>query len=135
MGSLSRNKGRAGEQECARLLRDNLGIDVTRNWAEQAAHGGCDLVGINGWAIEVKRAKSYDNKWWLQTVEQANAVSANPALLYRLDRRQWTAELRGGDVISELADETDTITMSLNAFCTIVRERTSDENMNYGGTD
>lgn len=28
MGALSRNKGRAGEQEVARLIRDHLNLDV-----------------------------------------------------------------------------------------------------------
>jgi hypothetical protein len=57
----SRAKGRAGEQEVATILRDELGMEVHRNWAQQAAIGGCDLIGIPGWGIEVKRIKKLQN--------------------------------------------------------------------------
>jgi len=50
-----RKKGKAGELEIARLLRDHLGADITRNLL-QARQGGADLLGVPGWAIEVKRA-------------------------------------------------------------------------------
>ena len=55
----SRTKGRAGEQEVARILRDELGLEIHRNWAAQAHHGGCDLITVPdiGWGIEIKRVK------------------------------------------------------------------------------
>lgn len=119
----SRTKGRAGEQEIARILRDTLNLEITRNWAEQAHHGGADILGVPGWCIEVKRAKRYLGDWWRQTEEQADSILAKPALLYRLDRKQWVAEVRGKDVISELEDEDFRVSMPLHAWITIVRER------------
>lgn len=55
MGTMQRRKGKAGELELARLLREHLGADVTRN-LEQSRRGGADLLGLPGWAVEVKRA-------------------------------------------------------------------------------
>ena len=87
----SRNKGRSGEQEIARTLRDELGLEVTRNWQQQAAQGGVDIIGVPGWAIEVKRAKQWSNEWWTQTAAQAARTGDDPVLLYRLDYKTWRA--------------------------------------------
>jgi len=123
MGGMQRRKGRAGENECRNLLMRELGdlLEITRNWQEQAAHGGVDLVGIPGFAHEVKRATRYEGGWFSQAVEQAQ--DNVPVLLYRLDRQGWKCEMRGRDLIEELKCENENITMSLMAFCTIVRER------------
>ena len=118
---MQRRKGRAGENECRRLLESELGLPILRNWQEQAAHGGVDLIGIPGFALEVKRAKRYSNQWFEQAKQQAKEDA--PVLLYRLDRQDWMCEMRGQDVIDELKTEDEKITMTLTAFCTIVRER------------
>ena len=77
MGSLSRNKGRSGEQEIVRILKDELGlgIAVTRNYAQQAHTGGVDVLGVPGWAIEVKRAKQFSEGWWPQSKPRVSAIS------------------------------------------------------------
>ena len=70
----SRTKGRAAEQEVAGILRDELGLEIHRNWQQQAAQGGCDLITVPdiGWGIEIKRAKEVRlSEWWQQTAEQA----------------------------------------------------------------
>ena len=118
----SRRKGRSGEQEIVRILKDELGLEITRNWAEQAHHGGVDILGLPGYAVEVKRAKEYSNRWFEQALSQANDTI--PVLLYRLDRSQWKCEMRGCDLIKELKFEIEEqVTLSIQAFCTIVRER------------
>jgi len=98
----SRRKGRAGEQELARLLRDELGAAITRNWQQQAAVGGQDLLGLDGYAVEVKRYATATfadlERWWLQTVAEAGR-GALPVLAYRADRRPWRF------VLPESADE------------------------------
>ncbi len=70
MGAMQRRKGKAGELELARLLREHLGADVARN-LEQTRQGGADLLGIDG------------------TCTQAEATGQRPALFYRLDRQPW----------------------------------------------
>ena len=118
----SRIKGRAGEQEVARILRDELGLEVHRNWQQQSAQGGCALVGVPGWGIEIKRAKEARlNDWWTQTAEQAARDKVRPVLIYRLDRQSWMATMSLRDLRPDLADPHQ-VTMFLLSWCTIVRE-------------
>jgi len=89
MGAMQTSKGKEGERELARLLREHLGATVVRNLA-QARQGGADLLGIDGWAVEVKRAaRARLSEWWLQTCAQADMTGLRPALFYRLDRHPW----------------------------------------------
>ncbi len=114
-------KGKTGEREIARILRGELGVSIHRNWMMQAAEGGCDLVGIDGWGIEVKRAKSYKHDWMKQARRQAKEAGNKPVLLYRIDRRKWMAEMNASDVIKELEYEDFTVTMPLMAWICMVR--------------
>jgi hypothetical protein len=71
MSASGRRKGRAAEQELVRELRDLLGEQVHRN-LDQARVGGCDILGLPGWAPECKRQEALAlPAWWLQTVQQA----------------------------------------------------------------
>tara|TARA_R110002020_G_C15961682_1_gene746633 strand:- start:10 stop:423 length:414 start_codon:yes stop_codon:yes gene_type:complete len=120
----SRSKGRSGEQEVARILRDELNITVTRNWAAQAHHGGCDLITEPdiGWGIEIKRAKEARfGEWWIQTANQAGVDKVRPVLIYRLDRQSWMAMLSLYDLRPDLSDHHQ-LTMNLLSWCNLVRE-------------
>lgn len=89
MSASQRRKGKAGELELARLLRELLGVELTRNLM-QSREGGGDLLGLSGWAIEVKRAaRARLADWWEQTCQQAETAGCRPALAYRLDRQPW----------------------------------------------
>ncbi len=129
MGSLSRTKGRSGEQQVARLLREGLKIDVTRNWMAQSAEGGGDLTGVDGWAIEVKRAKKYSRAWWAQAARQAVTASAKPVLIYRLDGYgrglaediKWQVELLAGHCIPKLEHSGCRVTMPLQGWMDLIR--------------
>ena len=124
----SRAKGRAGEQEVATILRDELGMEVHRNWAQQAAIGGCDLIGVPGWGIEVKRIKKLQNGdlrlFWQQAAEQAKKAKVRPVLLYREDRQSWKARMSLYDLRPDLGDHHQ-VTMELLSWCTVVREEFS----------
>jgi len=118
----SRKKGQVGEREVAQILRDELGLEIRRNWAEQSHHGGVDLVGIPGWALEVKRARvARLNDWWIQTTVQAAQAKARPALIYRLDRQDWKVMVSLYDVQPILEDHCP-ITMGLFSWVGLVRE-------------
>lgn len=137
MGARSRNKGANGERELARLLSDELGMEVTRNLL-QSREGGHDLDGVPGWCLEVKRrakaAEGDKRQWWEQaraaSVEMLirNGGSANPAVLYREDRREWRA-LVGLPTIAYPSERGAPVPpyelvadVSLAAFCFLVRE-------------
>lgn len=91
MGIASRNKGKRGEREVARLLSDLLGVDARRLVRQHA--GDSDVVGVDGWVIEVKRCERATpadiSRWWDQAVAQAQADNGLPALFYRQNRRDW----------------------------------------------
>ena len=122
---MQRRKGATGERELAHQLREWLGCAVTRN-LEQARSGGCDLLGIPGWAIECKRAaRPRLSDWWRQCCEQAQSTEARPALCYRLDRQPWRVMLALRDVADGFhqAPLSQTVETSLEVFAALVRER------------
>ncbi len=118
----SRTKGRAGEQEVARILREELRLDIRRNWeAQSAVSGQFDLIGVPGWAIEVKRAKVLRLKeWWQQAALQACGAKMRPVLIFRQDRCPWSAMLSIVDLRPDLGDHRQ-CTMSLESWCKLVR--------------
>jgi hypothetical protein len=84
----SRRKGQSGEREVVHILEDQLGIKTTRN-LDQWRDGGADLVGLEPWVVEIKRAKAPNLKsWWEQAVRQAEGKGI-PCLWYRIDRHYW----------------------------------------------
>ncbi len=103
MGAYSRNKGAGGERELARLLADELGTEITRNLV-QAREGGADLIGVEGWAVECKRAARVTpgllRAWWAQAEQQADRVASRPALAFRGDREPWRIAVRLWDLLA-----------------------------------
>ena len=120
----SRAKGKTGELEIVKLLCDELGVDATRNWREQAAVGGSDILGVPGWAIEVKRQKKFDASWWQQTAEQAARADLDPVLLYRLDRKPWMARCCICSIVTGYGHFQ--IEMGIMDWITIAREHMDD---------
>ena len=97
----SKAKGKRGELEVVQLIKEHTGIEAHRNWLEQSAQGGVDIVGVPGWAIEVKRQKKWLGKWWTQAAQQAKDGN-KPVLLYKLDRKPWRAQVCSCALGSEL---------------------------------
>lgn len=122
----SRNKGAAGEREVAKIIDDLLGVKVERN-LDQWRAGGYDLVGLAGWAIEVKRAKKpLLNQWWAQTVEQAKINELKPVLFYRLDNQKWRVVVPMNLISRGITETTDLdycAELSPEGFATLYRER------------
>ncbi|CAG0976345.1 hypothetical protein GEOBC_01559 [Geobacteraceae bacterium] len=124
MTAMQRRKGKVGELELVRLLRELLGANVARN-LEQSRQGGADLLGLPGWAVEVKRAaRPRLSEWWLQACTQAEVTGLRPALCYRLDRQPWRVVVALRHVATgfdhapmDLRIETD-----LDCFAALVRE-------------
>jgi len=121
----SRNKGASAERECAKIIEDLLGIKCRRNLSQYQA-GGYDLEGLDGWAIEVKRAKKpLLNQWWQQTCEQAAKNQLKPVLWYRLDNQKWRVVVPAGVLNPDFHQGTEleyTCEMSPDCFAMIWRE-------------
>lgn len=121
MSAAQRNKGAAGERELFKLLGDELGIVVARNYAARW-EGGCDSLTVPGWAIECKRCGALSiASWWSQATRQADG--RKPALFYRQSRRPWRAVLD----LHHIAPQTFTAPGSLCEValadaCQVIRE-------------
>lgn len=93
MAGMSRNKGKVGERELARLLSALTGYTVARRVRNLA--GEDDLQGLPGWSIECKRYATATPAlvagWWAQAQRQAQAVGQEPVLFYRADKGAWRA--------------------------------------------
>ena len=121
----SRNKGRAAETELIgelkKLLPDDMTRDLERN-LEQTRGGGHDILGLKGWAPEVKRYAAVlpadMESFWTQATTQARNDRSRPALFFREDRRDWRVVLRASDIAGgEHDDSYDmTVQMSMTLF-------------------
>lgn len=125
----SRAKGAAGEREFIKELSLHLGDQVMKRNLEQTRVGGHDIVGLDGWAIEVKRYKAIKEgdiaNFWEQAVEQAQRIGAKPVLAYREDFRSWRVRvpiwvLTGEEVSWTGVDWTAEV--GIEAFAMLVRE-------------
>ena len=95
MSKFSREKGKRGEREVARIIQDVVNDVFGENAPRiqrntlQSDKGGFDLVGLEDFAIEVKRHEKLNVKaWWKQTVRQAGKDKI-PVLFYRQNNTPW----------------------------------------------
>ena len=87
MSAFSRTKGNRGEREVVGLIRDLLGLDASRRVRQH--DGDSDVLGVPGWAIEVKNCADLRlAEWWRQACQQATGQDV-PALWYKLPRKGW----------------------------------------------
>ena len=89
----SRQKGRRGELEVAKLISQALDFQVKLNY-DQAAAGGYDMK-VWGWAVEVKRAENPDwRAWQRQALTSAWKDGLMPILFHRRNHaRYWDVYL------------------------------------------
>src|SRR5436190_7891463 len=103
-----RSKGQRGEREVVKILQDVVDLVRARYGAEplvlqrnalQSHLGGCDLHGLDGFAVEVKFVEvEAVGQWWAQAIRQAEKLSQKdrteviPILFYRASRRPWAVK-------------------------------------------
>lgn len=88
-GRMSRNKGAAGERELAKILADELGVDVKRKLG-QARDGGDDIQ-VGKYRLEVKRREALRLDDWCQQIEVAARPGEWPVVVYRRNGQPWRA--------------------------------------------
>ena len=96
MSKFSREKGKRGEREVARIIQDVVNEVFGENAPRiqrntlRSDKGGFDLVGLEDFAIEVKRHEKLNVKaWWKQTLRQAGKDKI-PVLFYRQNNTPWS---------------------------------------------
>lgn len=135
MGKInSRAKGKSGERELIgelkKLLPSEMTSELTRN-LDQTRDGGHDILGLDGWALEVKRYAEVLpadlDRFWKQACEQAaRNDNARPALCFREDRRAWRTVIHVSELgfmpTPERSDEyEETVEMSVELFAKLVQ--------------
>jgi len=130
----SRQKGRRGELEVARLIALALGVEVQINYA-QSAIGGYDIA-VWGWAIEVKRAEKLDlPAWQKQALASAWKDKLMPVLWHRKNHaRYWDVYMPASVFLVVWGGqgpftEGDWICMSADVAIATMRMRYGSENL------
>ena len=92
----SRRKGQRGEREFSRYCEERMGLPAgtLRRNLQQSRSGGHDIIGLPGYAVEVKRRKGTPTDkmldlFWEQTTRQATDDGSLPLLAWRPDRGRW----------------------------------------------
>lgn len=87
MGKMSRNKGKAGERELARILREH-GYDARRGVQYHGGADSPDVVGLAGVHIEVKRVEAL-RLWDALEQSRADAGGDMPVVMHRKNGQPW----------------------------------------------
>ena len=95
----SRSKGKRGELEIARILRDTYGWKVVRRGQQYAgANGDADVVGLPGIHIECKRRERLDLYDAIaQAVRDAGKKNLLPTVMHRKNNCEWLVTMRLDD--------------------------------------
>jgi len=133
MANKAKTKGSKGEYDAINLLQPivnrvyseaGLTPPTLKRNLEQTRAGGCDLIGLDWLALEVKRQETLNlNAWWKQTITSAAQIGAEPVLMYRQNNKPWRIRM-----IGLLPNTPDTVRIimeiSLEAFLVYVEKRT-----------
>ena len=96
MGKMAREKGKRGERELAKILRDE-GFDTRRGQQYCGGNGDADVVGLPGIHIEVKRTEALHLYDALAQAKGDARAGEIPAVFHRRNNCEWV-------VITPLAD-------------------------------
>lgn len=94
----SRQKGKRGELELAKVLREH-GINARRGQQYSGASGDADVVGMNGIHIECKRVESLNVEKAMQQSEHDARDGEVPVVMHRRNGEKWKCTLRLTDFI------------------------------------
>ena len=107
-GKRSRNKGKRGEREVAKILQ-TAGFPARRTVQYNGRPGtAADVVGIPGLHIEVKLVeKESIRAWYRQAQRDAHASPENemPVIVHRKSREPWLVTMSLEDFIKIIKQE------------------------------
>lgn len=95
----SKQKGKRGELECAKILRDLGFKDVRRSvqYNGQAEEGQPDLVGIPGVHIEVKRNERLNVNEAMDQAMRDCKEGDTPVVIHRKNGKPWLVTMTVAD--------------------------------------
>jgi Holliday junction resolvase len=123
-GRSNRNRGAAAERELARWIRDELGIDVSRQLKQFQEAQHFDLTPVGPFGIEAKyHARINVKDWWKQAVVSAKASSLIPVVAYKVARKGWRFVLPHTSAQGDWSHDYEfTVDAGPACFAMIVRE-------------
>lgn len=96
----SRNKGKRGELEMAKFLREHGYADAKRGVQYKGGAGSPDVCGVPGLHIECKRVEALSLYPALaQACRDAGDAGSIPVVLHRRNGSEWVAILRADDFL------------------------------------
>jgi Holliday junction resolvase len=98
-GRMSRNKGKVGEREVAQLLRDH-GIPARRGVQYQGGPDSPDVVGLDGYHVEVKRTERFSLYAALEQAMGEKPAGDIPVVFHRQNQRGWVVVLNAADFLA-----------------------------------
>lgn len=99
MGINSRSKGKAGELEWAKWLRNRLGISEARRGQQfQGGADSPDVLGIGGIHFEVKRVERINLDKAMDQASGDCGIDAIPVVAHRRNRRPWMITILADDI-------------------------------------
>ena len=97
----SRRKGKDGELEVARILRDH-GYDSRRGCQYSGGPDSPDVTGLPGYHIEVKRTNAFKMYDALAQSERDAREDEIPIVIHRPDRKDWVVVMRLEDFLETM---------------------------------
>ncbi|MBQ1292579.1 MAG: hypothetical protein IIY21_00955 [Clostridiales bacterium] len=90
----SKQKGKRGELEVARILREH-GFTEARRTAQFCGNTGQadDVIGLDGFHIEVKRCETTKIWEWLKQAERDHKADTVPLVVFRKNNEDWQVAL------------------------------------------
>lgn len=92
----SRQKGKAGEREFARLCRCE-GYDCRRGQQYSGANGDADVVGLPGIHVEVKRVERLNLEDAMSQAKRDAKETEIPIVAHRRNHCEWKITMRAED--------------------------------------
>ena len=99
----SRNKGKIGELDLAKLLRDH-GFKSRRGQQYCGTSGEADVTGIPGIHIECKRVEKLNLEAAMEQAVRDARSSERPAVFHRKNRKPWLTTMLSEDFIAIYKD-------------------------------
>ena len=99
-GKTSRDKGKRGEQQLARILRSEGFGGARRGQQYSGANGDADVVGLPGIHAEVKRTERTDLYGWIAQADADALDGEIPAVFHRKNNSPWLAVMHLEDWLS-----------------------------------
>ena len=96
-----REKGKKGELEVARILRER-GYKARRGQQYCGISGDADVIGLPGFHIEVKRAEQFLIKKWREQAMRDAQTGEVPIVVFRESKAPWKVLMDFSDFLDLL---------------------------------